>query len=34
MAVIEQAKKPVAGVLLMVVAPVQQLVESSGQPSH
>jgi len=34
MAVIEQAKKPVAGLLLMVVAPVQQLVESSGQPSH
>jgi hexosaminidase len=34
MAVIEQAKKPVAGLLLMVVAPVQQLVEASGQNSH
>ncbi len=34
MAVIEQAKKPVAGLLLMVVAPVQQLVEASGQASH
>ena len=34
MAVIEQAKKPVAGLLLMVVAPVQQLVEASGQGSH
>ncbi|HVN19241.1 MAG TPA: family 20 glycosylhydrolase [Dongiaceae bacterium] len=34
MAVIEQAKKPVAGLLLMVVAPVQQLVEAgSGPPS-
>lgn len=30
LAVIEQAKKPVAGLLLMVVAPVQQLVESAG----
>ena len=29
-AVIEQAKKPVAGLLLMVVSPVQQLVEASG----
>ncbi len=34
MAVIEQAKKPVAGLLLMVVAPVQQLVEANGQASH
>ncbi|HKF03152.1 MAG TPA: family 20 glycosylhydrolase [Candidatus Sulfotelmatobacter sp.] len=35
MAVIDQAKKPDAGLLLMVTAPVQQLVEaSSGQPSH
>jgi hexosaminidase len=34
MAVIEQAKKPVAGLLLMVVAPVQQLVEASGQGSQ
>jgi len=34
MAVIEQAKKPVAGLLLMVVAPVQQLVEVSGQAAH
>ncbi|HYM75817.1 MAG TPA: family 20 glycosylhydrolase [Candidatus Dormibacteraeota bacterium] len=34
LAVIEQAKKPVAGLLLMVVAPVQQLVESAGQPPH
>ena len=33
MAVIEQAKKPVAGLLLMVVAPVQKLVEASGQAS-
>jgi len=30
LAVIEQAKKPVAGLLLMVVAPVQQLVEASA----
>ena len=29
LAVIEQAKKPVAGLLLMVVAPVEQLVEAS-----
>jgi hexosaminidase len=35
MAVIEQAKKPVAGLLLMVTAPIQQLVEaSSGQSMH
>jgi hexosaminidase len=34
MAVIEQAKKPVAGLLLMVVAPVQQLVEAGGQAAH
>jgi hexosaminidase len=34
MAVIEQAKKPVAGLLLMVVAPVQQLVEAGGQAPH
>lgn len=34
MAVIEQAKKPVAGLLLMVVAPVQQLVEASGEASR
>jgi len=33
-AVIEQAKKPVAGLLLMVVGPVQQLVEASGQASR
>ena len=31
-AVIEQAKKPRAGLLLMVAAPVQQLVEGSGGP--
>jgi hexosaminidase len=32
---IEQAKKPMADVLLMVAAPVQQLVEASaGQPQH
>jgi hexosaminidase len=30
LAVIEQAKKPVAGLLLQVTAPVQQLVEASG----
>ena len=29
LAVIEQAKKPVAGLLLQVAAPVQQLVEAS-----
>ena len=34
LAVIEQAKNPVAGLLLMVVAPVQRLVEASGQGSH
>ena len=35
MAVIDQAKKPVAGLLLMVTAPIQQLVEaSSGQSTH
>lgn len=34
LAVIEQAKNPVAGLLLMVVTPVQQLVEASGQASH
>jgi hexosaminidase len=34
MAVIEQAKKPVAGLLLMVVAPVQQLVEASERAPH
>jgi hexosaminidase len=34
LAVIEQAKNPVAGLLLMVVAPVQRLVEASGQASH
>jgi hexosaminidase len=30
LAVIEQAKKPVAGLLLMVTAPVQQLVEAGA----
>ncbi len=34
MAVIDQAKKPVAGLLLMVVTPVQQLVEASGAAPH
>src|ERR1051326_8210304 len=35
LAVIDQAKKPVAGLLLMVTAPVQQLVEASaGQAQH
>ena len=34
LAVIEQAKKPIAGLLLMVVAPVQKLVEASGAASH
>jgi hexosaminidase len=35
MAVIDQAKKPVAGLLLQVTAPIQQLVEaSSGQASR
>jgi hypothetical protein len=32
--VIEQAKKPVAGLLLMVVAPVEQLVEASAKSPH
>ncbi len=31
MAVIDQAKKPVAGLLLPLVAPVQQLVEAAGK---
>ena len=35
LAVIDQAKKPVASLLLMVTAPVQQLVEASaGQAAH
>ncbi|HET9309456.1 MAG TPA: beta-N-acetylhexosaminidase [Candidatus Sulfotelmatobacter sp.] len=35
LAVIDQAKKPVGGLLLMVTAPVQQLVEASaGQAAH
>ena len=34
LAVIEQANKPVAGLLLMVVPPVQQLVEASGTSPH
>jgi hexosaminidase len=35
MAVIDQAKKPVAGLLLVVTAPIQQLVDaSSGASSH
>jgi hexosaminidase len=34
LAVIEQAKKPVAGLLLMAVGPVEQLVQASGQASH
>jgi len=35
LAVVEQAKKPAAGLLLQVTAPIQQLVEaSSGQASH
>jgi hexosaminidase len=34
LAVIEQAKKPVAGLLLQVTAPIQQLVEAAGQNSH
>jgi hexosaminidase len=35
MAVIDQSKKPVAGLSLMVTAPIQQLVEaSSGQTAH
>jgi hypothetical protein len=32
--VIEQAKKPVAGLLLMVVAPVEQLVKASATSSR
>jgi hexosaminidase len=32
--VIDQAKKPVAGLLLTVVAPVQQLVEAASGPAH
>jgi hexosaminidase len=34
LAVIEIAKKPVAGLLLQITAPVQQLVEASGASSH
>jgi hexosaminidase len=34
LAVIEQAKKPVAGLLLMVVAPVEQLVKASATSSR
>jgi hexosaminidase len=35
LALIEQAQKPMAGLLLMVAAPVQQLVEASaGPPQH
>jgi hexosaminidase len=34
LAVIDQAKKPVAGLLLMVVTPVQQLVEAAGTVTH
>jgi hexosaminidase len=34
LAVIEQAKKPVAGLLLMVVAPVEQLVEATATSSR
>jgi hypothetical protein len=33
LALIEQAKKPGADLLLMVVAPVQQLVEASASPA-
>jgi len=33
MAVIDQAKKPIAGLLLVVTAPVQQLVEAAGNPA-
>ncbi len=32
-AVIDQAKKPVAGLLLQVTAPVEQLVQAAGNPS-
>ncbi len=34
LAVIEQSKKPVAGLLLQVTAPVQQLVEASATSGH
>ena len=34
LAVMDQAKKPVAGLLLMVVPPVQQLVEAAGTATH
>ncbi|HTT21542.1 MAG TPA: family 20 glycosylhydrolase [Candidatus Sulfotelmatobacter sp.] len=33
LAVIEQAKKPIAGLLLMVVAPAQQLIEATPAPN-
>ena len=33
LALIEQAKKPAAGLLLMVAAPIQQLIEAGGQPA-
>jgi hypothetical protein len=33
-AVIDQAKKPVAGLLLQVTGPVEQLVQASGGASH
>jgi hexosaminidase len=33
-AVIDQAKKPAAGLLLMVVGPVEQLVQAAGQAGH
>jgi hexosaminidase len=34
LAIIEQAKKPVAGLLLQVTAPVQQLIEASPSAGH
>ena len=34
LAVIDQAKKPVAGLLLQVTGPVEQLVQASGTASH
>ncbi|HEV3513269.1 MAG TPA: beta-N-acetylhexosaminidase [Candidatus Sulfotelmatobacter sp.] len=34
LAVIDQAKKPVAGLLLIITAPVQQLVEASAGPTE
>ena len=34
LAVIEQAKKPVAGLLLQVTGPVEQLVQASGSPAQ